>query len=322
MGIVELNKDVEQFVNNTSGITFVHFSDIHEKTALWDRIVEYINNYADHISFALHTGDYCGGSQKQYADMYNGKKCLHPIYNCVGNHDCYSGKGAWVLSEKEITHNLLFNHTEDWDVTFSDSPYSMSYYKDFGNLRLIVLDDYYDIWQTRAWLRALLKEAFDLQMHVITAQHEPTNYINDTYGAAFQTLDDYNSKFRNYELSRTSFSYDHRGRVLYEPIIKEFISYGGNYVCNLAGHDHVDQIGLTDAGVLNIAIQNGTSWDALCDTMRVVGEKSEDCFNVMSVDTEKGTFTVIRVGANTDRHGRVRNMMTFDYVNKRILEEK
>lgn len=320
--IVELNKNVEQYVLDTAGVTFVHASDIHAMPVLWDRMVEYVNYYADNISFVLHTGDYCGGSQKVYADMYAGKQCVRPIYNCVGNHDCFAGDGGWSLNEKSIAHSLLFNHTEGWDVTYSDCPHSMSYYKDFDGVRLIVLDDYYHIWETRVWLRTVLKEALEKGLHVITAQHEPTGYVQDTFGASFQTLDDFNAKARAVELGRTDYAFDHRGRVLYEDVIAEFISLGGKFVCNLAGHDHVDEFGLTDKGVLNIAVQNGTSWDKLGDTVRVVGEKSEDCFNVMSVDTEKGQFTVIRIGANTDKYGRVRNMFTFDYINKTILAEK
>jgi hypothetical protein len=254
--------------------------------------------------------------------MYEGKKCLRKIYNCVGNHDCYSGEGAWLLSDKEPVYKLLFNHLDDWDVTFSDCANSMSYYRDLDGIRLIVLDDYYDTWKTRVWLRNLLKEAYDSDLHVITAQHEPTGYVNNTYGSLFHTLDDYTSRFRQYELNRTAYDFDHRGRVLYEDIIEEFISYGGKYVCNLAGHDHVDQFGNTDRGVLNVVIQNGTSWDVLGDTARVAGEKSEDCFNVISVDREKGQFTMIRIGANTDRHGRVKNRMVFDYVNQKIMEQQ
>lgn len=317
-----MNQDVEQYVLKPSGIAFVHFSDIHARQDLWNRIVDYINHYADHIAFALHTGDYCGGSQKEYADLYSGKKCLRPIYNCVGNHDCFGGEGAWLLSEKNVVHQLLFNHTEDWDGVFFDCPHSMSYYKDFGKLRLIVLDDYYDVWQTRGWLRTVFREAYDRGLHVITAQHEPTGYLENTYGTAFHTIEDYNKKFRQYELNRTAYDFDHRCRVLYEDVIGEFIAYGGQFVCNLAGHDHVDQFGLTNQGVLNVVVQNATSWDALGDTARVAGERSEDCFNVMSVDTDKGQFTILRVGANTDRHKRIKNMMIFDYVNKKMIEEK
>ena len=74
--------------------------------------------------------------------------------------------------------------------------------------------------------------------------------------------------------------------------------------------------------VLNVVVQNATSWDGLGDTDRVKGERSEDCFNVMSVDTEEGVFTLTRVGACTDRHGRTKKMLKFDYLNKRILAEE
>ncbi len=321
MGIVELNKDVEKYVLDAKGITFVHFSDIHAMENLWDRITEYINHYSDVICFGLHTGDFCGGSQKIYADMYSSKKCVRPIYNCVGNHDCFSGEGEWLLGKKEITYRLLFSHTDGWDATFFECEHSMSYYKDFKKLRLSLLDDYYDTWQTRAWLRGVLKDAFAKGMHVVTAQHEPTHYITNAVTSGFQTLDDYNTKFRQYELDRTAYDFDHRCRVLYEDVITEFISYGGIFVCNLAGHDHVDQLGFTDSGVLNAVVQNATSWDGLGDTERVIGEKSEDCFNVVSVDTDSGCFTLIRVGAGTDRHGRTKKTIKFDYVNKKIMKE-
>ncbi len=319
--IITYNRDVEPYVTGATGITFVHFSDIHAMPLLWDRIVQYIDHYADHIAFALHTGDYCGGSQKVYTDMYLRQRCRRTIYNCVGNHDCFSGEGAWLLNQKEVAHRLLFNHTEDWGATFFDCPCSMSYYRDFDTLRLIILDDYYDIWLTRAWLRTVLREAAEAGLHVITAQHEPTHYVHNTYHASFHTLDDYNTKFRRIERERTAYDFDHRCRVLYEDILEEFIAYGGHYVCNLAGHDHVDQFGLTDKGVLNVVIQNSTSWALLGDTERRPGERSEDCFNVVSVDTKKSTLTLVRIGANTDRHGRVKHAMTFDYQNKVILSE-
>ena len=321
MNIIELNKDVEKHVLNSSGVTFVHFSDVHARPKLWDRIVEYINNYPQ-ISFALHTGDYCGGSQKVYADMYQGKACRCPIYNCVGNHDCYSGEGAWLLNEKSVAYNLLFNHIENWDATFFNIPYSMCYYKDFENLRIIVLDDYYDIWQNRQWLRKILKDAYEKNIHVLTAQHEPTGYIEHPLNTNFQTFENLVEKHKKGELERVNFDFDHRARVLYEDVIGEFISYGGKYICNIAGHDHNDQIGFTDKGILNIAIQNATSWDGITDTQRVIGERSEDCFNVMSVDTSKNTFKLVRIGANTDRLGRCKKMLVYDYKNKKILKEE
>lgn len=50
--------------------------------------MQYINYYSDYISFAIHTGDYCGNTQQSYTDFYaDATKCARPIYNCVGNHD-------------------------------------------------------------------------------------------------------------------------------------------------------------------------------------------------------------------------------------------
>lgn len=320
--IVDFNKDTERYVKSFSGLTFVHSSDIHAMPTVWQRMVQYVNHYCEHIDFVLHTGDYCGGSQKVYVDMYDGCDCKKPIYNCVGNHDCYPGDKRWYLGEKSVTHSLLFNHTENWEVAFAPCPYPMSYYKDFGNIRLVVIDDYYDIWKTRVWLRALLKNAFENDLYVITAQHEPTDYIENSFDSLFYPYEDYNAKYRENELCRTEYDFDHRGRVLFEDVICEFISLGGKFICNFAGHDHIDEFGFTDKGVLNLVTQNGTTWDKISDISRVIGERSEDCFNVVNIDTEKGTLTVVRVGAVNDKYGRSRRLLVYDFVNKKILEEK
>ena len=332
--IVELNRDVEPYVlqagqrrskhsfkDELVPLTLLHLSDVHACRRNWERMVEYVNHYADYIDLVLHTGDYCGGSQKQYVDMYTTAACRRPIYNCAGNHDCTTGD--WTLADKSLAYGLLFNHTEGWDVTFAPVPQAMSYYKDFpaSNVRLIVLDDYYHIWETRQWLRELLDDARDKGLHVITAQHEPTGYVDDTYGSRFHTLDDYRAVFEGNELRRKTYGYDHRGRVLYEEIIAEFIRKGGCYVCNLAGHDHVDQFGCSRLGVLNVTVQNAKCCHLLGDTRRVEDTKCEDCFNVFSVDTVTGIFKIVRVGANVDRYLRSRTALCFDYVNGRIITE-
>jgi hypothetical protein len=97
---------------------------------------------------------------------------------------------------------------------------------------------------------------------------------------------------------------------------------GGHFICNLAGHDHHDEFGPTERGVLNLVVQNGTTWDAISDTKRTPGTRSEDCFNVVAVDTAAGTLTVIRVGADTDMQGRRKKAFCFDYRGKRVLWER
>ena len=135
--IIEQNKDMETFVvqgtatrvrffgDKYQPLQFVHLSDAHAVPELWERMVEYVNYYCDFISFALHTGDYCGGSQQSYVDFYKKcSPCVRPILNCVGNHDTY--KTCEILeSDKKTVHGMLFPKTDDWSVTFMEGECSM-----------------------------------------------------------------------------------------------------------------------------------------------------------------------------------------------------
>ena len=339
--IIELNRETEQFViqagrersrlnfgklcgDKYAPLTFVHASDMHAVPDLWNRMVEYVNYYKDYLSFILHTGDYCGGDQTVYKDLYETcDKCEREIYLSNGNHDCFPGDYPWHLGEKEVAHSLLFNHTENWNVNFMDVPFSMSYYKDFpdSNIRMVVLDDYYDTWETRAWLRGVLAEANEKGLHVFTAQHERTGYIADNFGTKYTSLDNYRAVHKNYELSRTKYDFDHRGRVLYEDVILEFIENGGNFICNFAGHEHYDEFGVTDKGILNVVVQNGTYWDAHGDMKRVKGTKSYDCFNVVGIDTELGLLKIVRIGADVDHYMRKKTALCFNYIEKKVISE-
>ena len=123
------------------------------------------------------------------------------------------------------------------------------------------------------------------------------------------------------EATRPAPVFDWRGRQLFEDVIADFISRGGKFVCNLAGHDHVDQFGYTERGVLNVVIACGTTWDKLCDLKRVRGTKSMDCFNVVAVDADLGLLKLVRVGANVDHYLRKKTALCFDYINKRVISD-
>ncbi len=325
--IVELNRDMEALVVQGSAtrtyefkqkfddkfkpLQFVHLSDVHAVMDAWNRMVEYINYYSEYIDFGLHTGDYCASNQDLYVDFYNyGKKCKKPIYNCVGNHDTVKSR-AWIKNTKESTHQLLFAPMDDDsnDVNYLDCDFSMSWHKDFpeSNVRLIVLDLYYDIEIQCEWLKKLLDEAKEKDMCVITAMHEPTGNVNDTYGVTFHTYNDY--------VSLTGES----SMVPFEPIIADFIKNGGTHICNLAGHMHHDLFGLTDAGVLNVCVQCATDWNGWTDGKRERGTRTFDCFNIVSVDANLGLLKLARVGNNRDHFFRSQRALCYDYRNKKVI---
>ena len=324
--ILTLNRDMEPYVIQASAarndhfkdpvvpLQFVHCSDIHRVLPLWNRMVEYVNHYRDYISFVLHTGDYCHNYQGAYTDLYReGIPCCRPILNCVGNHDTYAHntltKEPFRLAPPETTHALLFNHTEDWGVTFMDVPCPMSYYRDFptSGIRLIVLDLYYRIEEQQIWLRGLLDDARAQGLSVITASHVATDGITHPLDVTFQTLTDYASLGGRDRPSP------------FEPAITAFIEAGGKHICHLAGHRHCDYFGYTDYGVLNVLVECGTDWNGWTDSLRAKNARNYDCFNVFCADTVLGLIKLVRIGDCSDHYLRPKHVLCYDYVNRKVI---
>ena len=325
--IITLNRDVEPFVVQAGTgrlhprkdpyqpLEFVHFSDLHRAIRAWDRLVEYINYYEKYISFALHTGDYCGASLEQLEDCYaNGAPCVKQIYNCVGNHDIHLTNG-WrdgngpVHATKRDVHEALFNHTEGWDVTYMPCEHPNAYYKDFpaSNLRLIVLDLYFDTEAEAAWLGEVLTDAREKGLHVITAAHETTDAITDALPTAFHALDDH-AEFLKKERKTPC-----------EDVIVAFKQAGGVHVCHLAGHHHINLFGYTAGGVLNCCAEAFVPTPQWVDARREKGTKSYDSFNVVAVDANIGILKLVRVGNNADIYLRTKRVLCFDYINKKMI---
>lgn len=324
--IIYLNKDVEPNVQslktsypsnakpyfnaNHTPLSFVHFSDIHNVPILWKRIAEYCDKYKSYLPFALHTGDYVGDNQTAYTDLYEYYMPTVPFLNCVGNHDTYTN-AQHQTGSKQSTHDLLFNHTNNWGVTFdTDIDYSMSYYKDFtdSNIRLIVLDNYYDINAQKSWLQDLLDEALTNGYHVITAAHQVTNAPDSKVDCTFQTLIPYESAGTG-SVTFTEF----------DSVIGDFIRAGGKHIVHLCGHEHEDWFYYTANGVLNCAVSCATTYLGWSEGARVENTKTWDCFNCVGADTDLGVLKIIRIGANCDSHNRVKNVLSYDYINKKVL---
>lgn len=319
--IIALNQDVEPLIVQASvgrnkffedtykPLQFIHVTDVHARVELWTRMIQYMDHYRDFIGFALHTGDYCNNSQKAYNDLYAyAMPESGPVLNCVGNHDTYLDP-AGQKSDKEITHGLLFNHTDGWDVTFMPGEYSMTYYKDFpeSSLRLVVLDCYYSQEQQLVWLQQVLDDAREKGLQVITAAHEPSGPIIKKVDVTFQTIDDFETLGGN----RSSFSF--------EETIAAFKAAGGIHVCHLAGHEHADMFGYTDRGVLNVVAACATDWYHWCDGVRLRGTRTYDCFNVVSIDPNLHHLKLVRVGNQVDHYLRIKRTLCFDYIAGKVI---
>ena len=324
-GVVSLNKDIEPFIiqnkskgagcfdTNVPPLTFIHFTDIHGNVKNWERVIQFGNHYKDYVDFLFHSGDYCPSYQGNAMDLYSMSKYKpeKPLYQCVGNHDVFSTENGGVNSDKSVAHGILFSHVDNWGVTFMDIDNSMTYYKDYptNKVRMIVLDNYYDLELQATWLESRLNEAKTLGYHVFTVSHEMTYPIIDKLDTPFCTIDDFESKGGN---KHSKFDFD--------GVIANWIQSGGKFVAHFGGHEHSDFIGYTDSGVLNVIVSGALTSGIWTDGDRIENTRTQDCFNVVGVDVSNGVLKIVRVGNNADHYLREKKVLCFDYINKKIIK--
>ena len=134
---------------------------------------------------------------------------------------------------------------------------------------------------------------------VICSQHYPFGVQND-YDTPFNSL-----MPRVQQMSNT------------QPIstVQSFINNGGEFVCWLVGHEHSDYFGVIAdyPNQLVITIANAAAsayWD---DTARVVGQRSQDCLNIISFDYYQKIIKIARIGADYDRLLRHKTTLCYKY---------
>ena len=298
-----------------TALGFIHFSDVHGTLISWKRLGAYLNQHTNLFSFALHTGDYVPSDQGNYNESVNNLYRLvqtdKPVLNCLGNHDVLLSDGVTKNPDPSAARSLLFADIDNWGVN-QPSDDVMYYYRDFDDVRLIVLDQYYADSAEHTWLTNLLDDARISGKAVITASHTQTAPITHTIG----TFNDIDRPSAN--LIETNG---------FESAIKSFRDDGGTHICHLGGHWHWDVVGTTDNGILNILVECATIYGGghRNDIRRTGVNKPEgasrayDCFNAVFVDTFTHTIRIIRIGSNTDNYLHPKNTMCIDYTTGNLI---
>jgi hypothetical protein len=203
---------------------------------------------------------------------------------------------------------MLFPDASSWtDAVFQPGiSDSMSYYVYFpsSNLRIVVLDQYYDTASCVTWLAGVLDYAKEHGLAVATFEHTPTAKITAATNCTFMTLDDESAIW---------------GASPFESTIASFVSGGGEFVANFCGHWHRNYFGKTANGVLNIVIPAATIYADFNDSARKANTRTLDCFDVVGIDTNLKLIKLIRIGNNADHYLRPQNAITYNYQTDQII---
>ena len=295
---------------------FAHFSDIHGVKENLVRFNDFCNVYKKYITERINTGDTVVGYYTDISDWYT----YSNILTLIGNHDTasYDTTLNWQTHVGSDAYNMFIApHINKWGVIHDGNTAHCYYYKDYEQkLRLICIDAMgYDAEQDQ-WLANTLLSAKNSGLSVVVASHMLCNQIDGFHC-------NYSSRTNGIIAPNIGYNI---GNYLEHATstVQSFIDDGGVFVCWLLGHTHRDVIGkVHDTNQLVILVDtaqygNGTSNE---DTVHVKNTRSQDSFQVVSVNTIHKTITVYKVGCNRDKWGRKKDSICLDYGNGSIICE-
>ena len=301
-------------------LNLIHFSDIHGDTDNIQRLLDFYNQYSDYIYDIIHTGD----SPLQYYSDDNPFATVggNQILNVVGNHECWISGDTWPhpynATAAQVYTKFFAPYISEWNV-ISPSSNLCYYYKDYSTakVRLIVLDAiHYDSAQ-ESWFEATLAGAKANDYRVVTVSHYPAQTGITGFDCTFNSIVRLISPVADPEVGEQI----ERLQESAFDVVDNFINDGGEFVCWLSGHQHDDFIGVVKDHTqqIQIIISCGLQSNKYSDCARTSKTKTQDLFNVFTVDGNAKLIKLIRVGSTMDKFMRKRETLCINYNTKEII---
>ena len=286
-----------------------HFSDIHGSKVNLERLLEFCNHHYAYIDDILHTGD---SVNNQFSDDFTYWKEAGAtfILNTIGNHDTAFRDEKWDVrahAGKDSYEKFFAPYVTFWEIEQPELAQEKGlcyYYKDYpkSGIRLIVLDCMLFDSNQRIWLEEVLSDAYKSDLSVICVSHFPAGKLDHSSENVFDSKSPVEStpSFLSEAASNS---------------VDSFIDYGGSFICWLGGHIHIDSCArlLSHPRQVCINIAEALCSGAYGDQKRIIGTKSQDLFNILSVNRNTRELSLLRVGADMDILGRNRFKYTIQY---------
>lgn len=290
-----------------TSLVLLHFSDIHAHSANLSTINKVVNDAyfkLGTIDDVISTGDQAA---QYYTDDFSfwSENGGNNFLQVIGNHETWKG-GEEHASELDTYNKYFSPYIDSWGASYISG--KCYYYKDYTNknIRLIVLDCmHYDDNQNN-WFIDALEDARSKNYTVVCAAHYIAGYPILMQDSAFCTLD-YNQEA----------VLDYRAPLA----VNEFINNGGDFACWIGGHYHKDILYTIDGydNQVGVCIDAAFPYNDNADAYRTPNTYLYNLMNFISIDAVDGKFKIVRVGCNIDRYMRQKNMLCYDWRNKKLI---
>lgn len=332
----DMNEENQHFTHKP--FTFIHFSDMHGDTNALKRIIDFNNKYSQYIQAVVHSGDAVPACYEEgYPSIWSVELAGgNRILEVIGNHEAYtnglSGCKSWSVgySAKQCYTRYIAPMADEVD-SVADKCYWSKVFAD-SNIMMIAIDNYHwkevirskeegypvlnqypngdvlDHGEQAAWFISKLEEARTAGYFVIVTCHNPSNI--DRVDCSFNTLDPMVVDQLQTEAINA---------------VQDFIDNGGHFISWICGHSHVDYFGpiKEHPDQLMICIdkagcnaESGLPWTGVA---RVADTRSENLFNIVSVETDFKIISLFRIGSEYDKYGRHIGQLVYDYGNHKLL---
>lgn len=298
----------------TTPLCLIHFSDIHGDGHALQRIVDYKTHYDSYIVDIIHSGDIVKGDSSDGIAFWENINGAKYILNCIGNHDSKNNNGWTGLTAADCYTTYFNPFIANWNVTIGSNV--CYYYKDYSSqkVRLIVLDAMHQDSTQLQWFINTLDDARTNGFDVIAVSHvypykKNTIPSNEPWDAT-QDWNKTDGRLGNDGAYPAILADD------YAVAVNAFQENDGQFICWLNGHLHrrLFRTLYDYPNQLVITVTNGgDKYASNPSCERVQNTKTEDCFNVIAVDTYQKILRGISVGANIDRFMRGWNEFCYDY---------
>lgn len=311
-------------LEKNSANKFIFFSDVHGSQINVQRIIDFAN--AVGVDAVVNGGDLVSDLISEDITWYNTlvNSLNTDMLMCVGNHDMWTT--YWENANAVDVYNKFIS-TVASKVSNLIQPAEAStnglcyYYKDYGDLRVIVLaamtytgNNMQWTAEQLSWFVSVLNDAKTNDKSVICVNHAPFVKNNVTI--------DTDNPLNSYVDYKTYSSFDgiHTNEQAVSAV-SDFINGGGSFICWLSGHTHADYVMVSENQfMIDIAsARYNLHFDGYSPATSDVSETNFDCFDYIGIDTTNKMVKVWRVGFNQDASMRVRNRFAYDYANKKLL---
>lgn len=309
----------------------IFFSDIHKSEVNLERILQLADSWGDSsVDTIINGGDTVSGLITEDLSWYDNQvnSTAFDVLHCVGNHDTWIDNNWTLATAQEVYNKIVAPVAEKSSIVQPSNASSEGlcyYYKDYDNVRVIVLNamsvSYKNLFwnETQAlWLRQILTDAKNTSKSVICVNHAPfknneTNIVESNWTSYVESL-------RIKDISNIKHD-DHHVNTEAVSIVKEFIDEGGDFICWLAGHTHHDAIITSQEQLMFVTTSSNYTKKGDGMTALKISDKEYDAFNYIAVDTTNHFIKIVRIGWDMDETFKVRKPLCIDYKSKKILAQ-